>query len=243
MTSKIRSLALPLFLFACATFGLQAQTALTQTTLSAAITSSQNTFKLASVTGITANQTELYIDLEAMPVYAVSGNYVTVGPRGSYGTKAMAHVSGAGVLYGPPAAFIDYDPTGACTAGTGLFLYAPIVDVLTGGQWLCSSVLSKVVPGFGNFTIPNQVSTAVASAAGLITPSGPLFHITGTAAITGFNIPVGFDPKAGGGFCVVPDGIFTTTNATNIGLASTAVVSKLLCWTYDANSTKFYPSY
>jgi hypothetical protein len=80
----------------------------------------------------------------------------------------------------------------------------------------------------------------VASAAGLVTPSGPLFHITGTAAITGFNIPVGF---TGGSFTVIPDGAFTTTTANNIAIASTAVVSKPLTFTFDAGTAKFYPSY
>ncbi|HEY1533771.1 MAG TPA: hypothetical protein VGF76_07120, partial [Polyangiaceae bacterium] len=96
------------------------------------------------------------------------------------------------------------------------------------------------VPGWGNTDSPARVSAAVASAAGLITPSGPLFHITGTAAITGFNVPVGFQS---GGFCAIPDGAFTTTNATNIAIASTAVVNKLLCWTWDDTNSKFVPSY
>ena len=34
-----------------------------------------------------------------------------------------------------------------------------------------------------------------------------------------------------------------TTNAGNIALASTAVVGKQLCWTYDPTTVKWYPSY
>lgn len=231
-------------LSALLSIGAFAQTALTATTLSAAITSSQRQVVVASATGITAGNTMLYIDNEAMSVNAVSGTTITVGPRGGMGTKASGHISGAMVLAGPPPAFIQYDPAGfACTAGQGLSLYTPVVNVTNGNQWLCSTILAKFVPGWNNGGDPPAVTTAVASAAGLITPSGPLFHITGALAITGFNIPVGFDPKGGGTLCAIPDGAFTTTTANNIAIASTAVVSKVLCWAYDANTAKFYPYY
>lgn len=228
-----------------------AQTSINATTLGSAVTAiNQRTLKLASVTGVvapsalTGSGSVLFIDTEAFTVTSVSGTYVTV-TRGASGTAASAHVSGAMVLIGPPQAFIanPFDPSGACTVGAGIFQYSPVINVRTGNEWLCSSITGKVVPGFSNVAGVPQVTTAVASAAGLITPSGPLFHITGALAITGFNIPVGFDPKEGGTFCAIPDGAFTTTNANNIAIASTGVVSKTLCWTYDANTTKFYPSY
>lgn len=226
-----------------------AQTALTNTTLTAAITAgSQRTIQLASVTGIVAPSPQvgsgslIYIDNEAMTVSAVSGTLVTV-VRGVSGTRATLHASGSGVLLGPGNAFLAYDPHGACTAGTGLFLYSPIVNVNTGNQWLCSTVTGTVVPGFGNSAAFPGVTAVVASAAGAVTPSGLLFHITGALAITGFTLPVGFSPMAGATICAVPDGAFTTTTAGNIGKASTGVVGVTLCWTYDPNSTKFYPSY
>jgi hypothetical protein len=243
MNMKKTTLSLSLFLLlAVSAFG---QTALTATTLSSAVSTSYGTtITVASATGITVSPaTILYVDGEAMVVNSVSSTNIGVR-RGAVGTAANPHLSGAMVLAGPPAAFISYDPSGSCTNGQGLFLYSPIVNVRRGNQWLCSSVTSRIVPGFGNIDFtPPQPTTAVASAAAKVTPSGPLFHITGALAITGFNIPVGFDPKGGGTICVIPDGTFTTTTANNIGLASTAVVSKTLCWTYDANTAKFYPSY
>jgi len=209
---------------------------LIKTTLSASVTRDQTSFAVASATGISAG-TMLYVDTEAMLVNSISGTTVGVR-RGHTGTAAVAHLSGAMVLLGAPNLFYAHDPSGSCTAAS--ILVTPWVNVRTGNQWLCSSVSSSWVPGFGNLSIPVSPTAAVASAAGLITPSGPLFHITGTAAITGFNIPLGF---TAGQICVVPDGIFTTTTANNIALASTAVVSKTLCWTYDQNTAKFYPSY
>jgi len=142
------------------------------------------------------------------------------------------------VLAGNPNWFYGYDPSGSCTASATFV--TPWVNVKTGNQWICSTVTTSWVPGWGNSAALDAPTAAVASAAGLITPSGPLFHITGALAITGFNIPVGF---AFGSFCVIPDGTFTTTTANNVALASTAVVSKQICWTYDTNTAKFYPSY
>lgn len=241
--NRWRNFILGVVLLGLFSIGSFAQTALTQTTLAAGVTTTAQIYvRLTSATGVTANNTILFMDSEAMFVNSVSGTVIGI-TRGYFGTQAMTHASGAMVLIGPPAAFVDIDPSGSCTPGSGIFAYAPIVNLKNGNQWLCSSVTNHVIPGFENNAAPAAVSAAVASAAGLITPSGPLFHITGTAAITGFTIPVGFDPKEGSQVCVIPDGLWTTTNANNLALASTAVVSKTLCWTYDSNTAKFYPSY
>lgn len=234
-----------LVLFAVGTMPALAQTSLTSTTLAAAATVNTNTIRVASATGITTTAgttaTDLYIDNELLTVLSVNGTTVGVS-RGQAGTRANAHKSGATVLAGPPRAFYNTDPSGAATCTD--VAYTPYINTISGNQWLCSTVLNKWVPGWGNpgnSGTPVAVTTAVASAAGLVTPSGPLFHITGALAITGFNIPVGFQ---GSGFCVIPDGNFTTTTANNIALASTAVTSKTLCWTYDANAAKpLFPSY
>lgn len=231
-----------------AAFSFAQQNVITQTSTSAAVISSAQTIPVSSATNIsvrsaTGNGSILYVvdfgqtQGEAMLVLAVNGTNITV-QRGANGTAAVGHASGAMVLVGQPQWFYGYNPTGNCT--TASTYVRPWVNVTTGQQWLCSSVTLTWVPGFSNTQAPPQPTAAVASAAGLITPSGPLFHITGTAAITGFTLPVGFN---GSQICVVPDAIFTTTAANNIALASTAVVNKTLCWTYDKNSAKFTPSY
>lgn len=239
--NRIAKFLVGLVLVLGATLGF-AQVSLTQTTLSAAINSSQTTLQVASATNISAG-TELYIDTEAFSVASITGTLVKVAPRGSAGTKAFGHISGAAVLVGPPQAFIGFDPSGACTAGSGLFQYTPVVNINNGNEWLCSSVLNKVVPGWNNQSTEPNVTAAIASGGTQITPSGPLFHVTGSAAITGFILPVGFDPKEGQTLCIIPDGAFTTTTANNIAVISTAVVGRVLCWAYDPNTAKFYPYY
>jgi hypothetical protein len=222
---------------------------LTQTSLSAAALATDKVVYVTSATNINAPSlqngtiaTELYIVApgnqrgETMTVTAVNGTAVSV--RRNNGGAAVAFPSGSMVLAGNPNWFYGYDPSGSCTASATFV--TPWVNVKTGNQWICSTVTTSWVPGWGNSAALDAPTAAVASAAGLITPSGPLFHITGALAITGFNIPVGF---AFGSFCVIPDGTFTTTTANNVALASTAVVSKQICWTYDTNTAKFYPSY
>ncbi|WP_180540130.1 hypothetical protein [Nevskia soli] len=221
---------------------------LTSTTTSQAILATDSTVTLTATTGVTVagigvQGSQLYVIApgyprgETMQVKSLTGSVVTV-IRGRSGIRA-GFPSGSTVLIGSPNWFYAYDPSGSCV--TANVYVSPWVNTLTGSESLCSSVTLSWVPSwnspYGDSFAP---TAAVASAAGLITPSGPLFHVTGTAAITGFNIPVGF---TGGAFTVIPDGIWTTTTANNIALASTSVVSKPITFTYDFNTAKFYPSY
>lgn len=209
--------------------------------------------------GVTAsqpNQSMIYVDREAMLVQAVNGLVLTV-VRGYFGTVAVPHASGAMVLFGPQRFFYVNDPGGTASAGGGGLggasctavnvVVSPWVNIRTGAQWLCSSQTSTWVPGWNNALVPERavVSGSVASAAGVILPSGPLFHVTGALAITGFTIPVGCDATIVGGcmFTIIPDGAFTWTAAGNIALAGTAVVNKALTFIWDAKNSKWIPSY
>lgn len=270
---KILFLSVMLVCFGASALG---QSSLTQTTLAAAQgigpaslgsgtqSSFSTTISLASATGVTQAQngqpvTYVYVDQELEGILtSITGSTTIFNVlRAQGGTKAAAHVTADMALIGIVTPqfggqsgsggfqFTDPQFNGTCL-GTGTN-QTPWVNVLTGNQWLCSSVTGTWVPGFNNFYAPEQARTtvAVASAAGLVTPSGPLFHITGALAITGFNIPTGFNATAAGGgsFCIIPDGAFTTTTATNIALASTGVVNKLLCYQWDNTNSKFVPSY
>lgn len=239
MVKKVSTLFALLLVLVCAA---HAQTALTSTSLAQAVNANQTSIYVSSATGFVQSNF-LVVDGEMMQI---STNYTTgtLIPvrRGVNGTVARAHVSGANVLQGNGGLFGGSTPSGACTPANTVATPFVVVNSLftVAQQWLCSSYTGSWVPGWGNTSAPAQPTATVASAAGLITPSGPLFHVTGTAAITGFTLPAGFQS---GGFCVVPDGIFTWTNANNIAVAGTAVVSKTLCFTYDVVTAKFYPSY
>lgn len=237
-----------------------AQTAITTTSLSTAVTSSTTTIRVASATGIVAGSTILYIEDgtggpnvgEAVFVNAVNGTVLGV-TRGYNSTIGNPHISGALVYVGPAnpnSPFVAVDPTGACTPANTLF--TPLINIRTGNQWLCSSVTNSWVPGFFNTAAGAGVTAAVASVAGATLPSGPLFHVTGTNAITAWGSSTTVGLGTGGGsktdvvgapFCVIPDAIFTTTATNNIALATTAVVNKILCYTFDQTNKKYVPSY
>jgi hypothetical protein len=271
---KLASLLVLLAGLAGLSFG---QTALTQTTLSGAVNgpalysgttptiSGQVT--LASCTGIAAPilpgtpSSIIYVGTEAMGVFSVnSTSCVLTVNRGYLGTQAAPHPSGDMVLYGPnyaatiaqggnilPSGLFQQDPArgSACTASNTPT--TPWVNVLTGSQWLCSSLTNSWVPGFGNPLVPvlSEVTASVASVAGATLPSGPLFHVTGTNAITSWTVPVGCNATATGGcqFTIIPDAICTWTSAGNIALGGSCVVNKALTFLWDAKNSKWIPSY
>lgn len=114
----------------------------------------------------------------------------------------------------------------------GSFAY----DALTIPRTTATAITAS---GNWNFTgyMANSKGANVASAT-TITPTGQIFHVTGTTAVATINLPyTGFT----GTITLIPDAAFTTTTAGNIGLASTAVIGKALHFTYDG--TKWYPSY
>lgn len=244
MNTFMRSIALAAVLF---TGAVHAQVALTQTTLSAAISNTDTRITVASATGISAAAsgtpaTYLWIadpgELlgELVAVKTVSGTTLTVNRSGQF---VRAHVSGAVVVIGPPAAFPTRSPHGACTAANTA--YTPWIDVTTGLYWLCSTKTLSWVPGFGNYAAPVGRTADVASAAGTTLPSGPFFQTTGTNAITGWTLPVGFN---GGSFTTVFAGAATWTAAGNIASASLEAMTALcpVTFTWDVVAAKWYPS-
>lgn len=97
-------------------------------------------------------------------------------------------------------------------------------------EWLGPNVPDSVRP----------IGANLASAAGVITPTARFQHITGALAVTGITA-TGF--QDGDEYKVIPDGAFTWTTATNIAVAGTAVVNRLLVFKWDATAVKWNPSY
>jgi len=261
MKNILRSLTLLLAISAINAV-MYGQTAMTQTTLSAGI--SANTSKgfvvVASATGITApgvaisqgglggaastapNYTLLYVDRELMRVNGVNSTTITV-ERGYSGTIATAHISGAVVWVGPPGYFHNFDPSGGCGGATGTSTVtpsvAPWIVYTTGNMWGCNANNQwATFTDYTNSPTAQLVAAAIASAT-TIAPTVEVFHVSGTTAIATITVPANM--QAGQCLYLIPSGIFTTTTAGNIGLASTAVVGKTLieCW----DGASFFPSY
>lgn len=97
---------------------------------------------------------------------------------------------------------------------------------------------SQIVAGL---RATSAAAPTIASAT-TIAPTTQIVFISGTAAIDTITPPSPIS-LGGGQITLIPTDIFTTTTAGNIALASTAVVSRALVMTYDATTTKWYPSY
>jgi hypothetical protein len=95
--------------------------------------------------------------------------------------------------------------------------------------------------GLAGFHATNSAAPTIASA-GTIAPAKPITFISGVAAIATITAPAPI-ATTGGTITLIPTGVFTWTNAGNIAIAGTAVVSKVLTMTFDVTTTKWYPSY
>lgn len=119
-----------------------AQTYLSTTTLTNAVTATQNTVVLGSATGLAVGA-GLYVDREFMTVRSVSSLTVTVN-RGQGGTVANSHTASRTVILIPAAAIptvvsrTDPGPifgTGGCTVSSQP--YWPLINVQNGNVWVC----------------------------------------------------------------------------------------------------------
>jgi hypothetical protein len=91
----------------------------------------------------------------------------------------------------------------------------------------------------GLFATLNPAPT-IASAA-TIQPLAPITFISGTTTINTITVPSEF--VGGGQITLIPTGLWSTGTSGNIAIATTGVVSKALILSYDATTTKWYPSY
>lgn len=265
-------------LLACVIPAQAQQQTMVQTTLTAAVTGPsfysgtsptiQTTILLASTTGIVAPvlpgtpSTVIYIDREAMGVFGVNSTtgFVSVN-RGYLGTQAAPHLSGAMVLVAPnynvtiaqggnpvPNGLFAQDAPAGSTCTASNTTTTPWVNVLTGAQWICSSITGGWVAGFNNPYAADWTgqTATVAAAAGAILPSGPLFIVSGAGAITGFTIPVGCNATAVGSctFTIISaaGSTWTWTAAGNILTAGTGTAGKVFTFIWSASLQKFVPS-
>lgn len=80
-----------------------------------------------------------------------------------------------------------------------------------------------------------------ASLAGVLpAPQAFMTQVSGALALTGITLPYA---TFSGMIALIPTGTFTWTAATNIALAGTAVVGKLLLFAYLPSTGKWYPNY
>jgi hypothetical protein len=200
------------------------QVATTSTVLASPLSSGDQFVNLASATGVTApgplnaTVTVLMVEQEAMRVLSVNGRYIGV-ERGSDGTRASAHLSGATVWVGPPGYFPIQDPVGACAASQQITLPQPSwasgrVFACLGGQWVsgttgpsgtgATSIAAYGAVGNGTTNSNSAISAAFTAAAttgsSIYVPAAAAYYkidnSAGPLVITGFTGRIWGDGKA-----------------------------------------------
>lgn len=92
----------------------------------------------------------------------------------------------------------------------------------------------------GLYSTTNTAPTL--ASATTIQPVSPIQFVSGTTNIVNITVPLEF-AVGGGQVTLIPTGLWATTTAGNIALATTAVVNKAVTMFYDATTAKWYPSY
>ncbi|MCX5920344.1 MAG: hypothetical protein NTW61_03320 [Candidatus Melainabacteria bacterium] len=127
-------------------------------------------------------------------------------------------------------ALTDETGTGSAVFATTPTLVTPVIGAATGTSLSLSG-----------FSAVSAAAPTIASAT-TIAPTTPIVFVSGTAAVV--NITAAAPISTGGGtITLIPTGAFTWTAAGNIAVLGTAVVNRALTMTYDATTTKWYPSY
>jgi len=129
----------------------------------------------------------------------------------------------------------------ACTS-TSMVMVTPVLGTPTSGDLTnCTGSPTFTNVKYSGLVANTAAAPTIASAA-TIAPTAPITFISGTAAVVTITAPAPI--SAGGGtITFIPTGAFTWTAAGNIAVLGTAVVNRALTLTYDATTTKWYPSY
>ena len=121
--------------------------------------------------------------------------------------------------------------------GTGLLVFATSPTISTAALDTPTLTSPKLVD-----VLATDAAAPTVASASTIAPTTAIAFVSGVVAINTITAPSPIS-SGGGAITLIPTGIFTTTTAGNIALASTAVVGKALIMTYDTATAKWYPSY
>jgi len=190
----------------------------------------------------------------ALAANTTASNSVAVGHQalqsstGTGGNIAMGYRAGNAITSGTTNTILGhvaaFSGTNNLTTGSNNTIIgynaaasaAGVSNEITLGNSSCTSLrLAPLITGY------TSAAPTIASAA-TIAPTKPISFVSGTTTIDTITAPA---PLTGGGgsITLIPTGIFATSILGNIALATTAVVGKALILTYDATTTKWYPSY
>lgn len=160
-----------------------AQATINTTTLSAAVTATAISFRLASVSTVAVGQV-IYVDREAMRVNTVNSTTAVVTvTRGFSSTNAVAHASGAVAYTGPANYFSATDVSGPCTATNEVAL--PHINMPDGNVFQCSNSLwtEWAHNGYARFAPTVRLSAQTYTVLGAITIQPGVQYIGSSGAL------------------------------------------------------------
>ena len=186
-----------------------------------------NTATAAAVTGLVG---ELYIDTDKKTIRVHDGS--TAGGTILATLGDTTYIGSTAVTLNRASANLALTGISSVTLTTTRTLWG---QNFNGGANVTGDIASAGL-------ISQAAAAPTIASAATIAPTTRIVFVSGTTAIDTITPPTSF--TAGGGqIVIIPTGLFTTTTSGNIALATTAVIDRAIQMTYDATTTKWYPSY
>jgi hypothetical protein len=211
--------------------------------LSGITTGTTRQYTLPNVTGSLATLGNISQTFTGTTLFVPTNNggTITIGAIPQTGTITLGRSTAAqtvdiavGATTAATTKTVNIGTTGVSTSITNINIGSAVSGAL--GTTLNSNNVT-----YAKLQATTAAAPTIASAT-TIAPTTQIVFISGVTPIVTITAPAPI--SAGGGtITLIPTGIFTTTTAGNIALASTAIVSKALIMTYDATTAKWYPSY
>jgi len=209
---------------------------ITATSTTASGTASSITTTVLTVGGTVTGTFSIGMVLSGTGVAA--GTYILSlgtgsGGAGTYNLNKTQTVAST-TITGTTAKSIDIGVNGASGSVTNITLGSDTSGA-TGTTLLNQNIVKKGL-------VATAAAAPTIASATTIAPTTPIVFVSGTTNVVNITAPSPIS-LGGGQITIIPTGLFVTTAAGNIALASTAVVSKALIMTYDVTTAKWYPSY
>jgi hypothetical protein len=215
---------------------IQIGAGITATSTTASGTASSITTTVLTVGGTVTGTFSIGMALSGTNV--LSGTYITslgtgTGGAGTYNINRSQTVAST-TITGTTAKSIDIGTLSASGSVTNITLGSDTAGA-TGTTLFNNNITYKGL-------IATTAAAPTIASATTIAPTTPIVFVSGTTNVVTITAPSPIS-LGGGQITIIPTGLFMTTTAGNIALATVAVVSKALIMTYDVTTAKWYPSY
>lgn len=212
-----------------------AQTALTSTTLAAALGATDTSASLTSASGWSASTTSVQryaiVDREVMGVRTLSGTLVGLN-RGQMGTRQTAHASGTTIYFVDGALSGDvlsaFDRAGSCATGGSADLtqnakYVPVFNPSSGRYFYCLGSVWVPAGLLGGSMIESVNSSGKTTLASVGTNQDLVLDASGTGSVTTADGVLSSSVSKGIGYATGAGCAVTQATSKSTGVTCTGV--------------------